>query len=85
MTQKVTFEDWESGKAVHISCVMYNAQLSDIKMFDWTEVVETDIEKIRFHQKEIAIEKKNQLVENWKKRLEEKMKDYDLPHIILSN
>lgn len=85
MTKKVTFQDWESGKAVHISCVIYNTQISDIKMFDWTEVVETDIEKIRLHQKEIAIEKKSQLVENWKKRLEEKMKDYERPHIILSN
>jgi hypothetical protein len=51
LTKKVTFEDCESGKAVHISCVIYNAQLADIIMFDWHEVVETDIEKIRFHQK----------------------------------
>ena len=85
MTPKVTFEDWESGKAVHISCVIYNAQLADIIMFDWHEVVETDIEKIRFHQKEIAIEKKNQLVENWTKFFEEKMKDYDRPQLFLSN
>jgi len=85
LTKKVTFEDWESGKAVHISCVIYNAQLADIIMFDWHEVVETDIEKIRFHQKEIAIEKKNQLVENWTKFFEEKMKDYDRPQLFLSN